>query len=159
MYKTNNIIIDIDKLNYMKKKKKIDFIDERLVKLQTKVSNNLNKLCDFDFDVKLNDVKTNSCFDFKKGKLNSTFDFQPSIDNSDKEIPKYKSKIVDLIVNNKQNNLLQDWFNSYIDMFNVVIHYFKNIKTIDAIKNFKLINDEFKSIYKSYKETETKRIN
>jgi hypothetical protein len=31
-----------------KKKKKIDFVDERLVKLQTKVVDNLNKLCDFD---------------------------------------------------------------------------------------------------------------
>lgn len=89
--------------------------------------------------------------------MNSTFDFQPSIDNSNKEIPKYKSKIVDLIVNDKQKNLLQDWFNSYIDMFNVVIHYFKNVKTMNAIKNFKSINDEFKSIYKLYKETETKR--
>jgi len=140
-----------------KKKKKIDFVDERLIKLQTKVVDNLNKLCDFDLDIQLNNVKTNSCFDFKKGKLNSTFDFEPLIDNSTKEIPKYKSKIVDLIVNDKQKNLLQDWFNSYIDMFNVVIHYFKNIKTMNAIKNFKSINNEFKSIYKSYKETETKR--
>ncbi len=140
-----------------KKKKKIEFVDKRLVKLQTKVVDNLNKLCDFDLNIQLNDVKTNSCFDFKKGKLNSTFDFQPLIDNSNKEIPKYKSKIVDLIVNDKQKNLLNDWFNSYIDMFNVVIHYFKNIKTMNAIKNYKSINDEFKSIYKSYKETETKR--
>lgn len=141
----------------IKKKKKIVFVDERLVNLQTKVVNNLNKLCDFDLNIQLNDVKTNSCFDFKKGKLNSTFDFQPLIDNSNKEIPKYKSKIVDLIVNDKQKNLLHNWFNSYIDMFNVVIHYFKNIRTMNAIKKFKLINDEFKSIYKSYKETEMKR--
>jgi hypothetical protein len=57
----------------MKKKKKI--INKRLVNLQTKVTNNLNKLSDFDLNIKLNDVKTNSCFDFKKGKLNFTFDF------------------------------------------------------------------------------------
>ncbi len=140
----------------MKKKKK-KIIDKRLVNLQTKVTSNLNKLSDFDLNIKFNDVDTNSCFDFKKGKLNFSFDFEPLIDNSNKEIPKYKSKIVDLIVNKKQKDLLNDWFKSYIDMYNVVIHYFKNIKTTDKIKNFKLLVDEFKYIYKSHKEIETKR--
>ncbi len=136
-------------------KKKI--IDKRLNNLQTKVIDNLNKLSDFDLNIKFNDIDTNSCFDFKKGKLNFSFDFEPQIDNSNKEIPKYKSKIVDLIVNNKQKNLLNDWFKSYIDMYNVVIHYFKNIKIMDKIKNFKLLVDEFKYIYKSHKEIENKR--
>jgi transposase len=140
----------------MKKKKKKTF-DKRLDNLQTKVINNLNKLTDFDLNIKFNNVDTNSCYDFKKAKLNHTFDFEPSIDNSDKEIPKYKSKIVNLIVNNKQRDLLDDWFKSYIDMYNVVIHYFKNIKTMDTIKNFKLVVDEFKFTYKSHKEVETKR--
>ena len=140
----------------MKKKKKKTF-DKRLDNLQTKVINNLNKLTDFDLNIKFNNVDTNSCYDFKKAKLNHTFDFEPSIDNSDKEIPKYKSKIVNLIVNNRQKDLLDDWFKSYIDMYNVVIHYFKNIKTMDTIKNFKLVVDEFKFTYKSHKEVETKR--
>lgn len=140
----------------MKKKKKI-IIDKRLINLQTKVIQNLNKLCDFDLDIILNNVKTNSCFDFKKAKLNSTFDFIPHIDNSNKEIPKYKSKIVDLIVNNKQKKILDNWFNSYIDMYNVVIHYFKNIKIMDIIKNYKLLVDEFNLVYKSYKTIENKR--
>ena len=140
----------------MKKKKK-KIIDKRLVNLQTKVISNLNKLSDFDLNIKFNNVDTNSCFDFKKGKLNFSFDFEPQIDNSNKEIPKYKSKIVDLIVNKKQKDLLNDWFKSYIDMYNVVIHYFKNIKTTDKIKNFKLLVDEFKYIYKSHKEIENKR--
>ena len=129
----------------MKKKKK-KIIDKRLNNLQTKVIDNLNKLSDFDLNIKLYNVDTNSCFDFKKGKLNFSFDFEPLIDNSNKDIPKYKSKIVDLIVNNKQKDLLNDWFKSYIDMYNVVIHYFKNIKTMDKIKNFKLLVDEFKYI-------------
>ena len=72
----------------MKKKKK-KIIDNRLVNLQTKVTNNLNKLSDFDLNIKLNDVNTNSCFDLKKAKLNFTFDFEPCIDNSNKDIPKY----------------------------------------------------------------------
>ena len=62
-----------------------------------------------------------------------------------------------MIVNNKQKNLLNDWFKSYIDMYNVVIHYFKNIKIIDKIFNFKLLVDEFNFTYKSHKEVETKR--
>lgn len=131
----------------MKKKKK-KITDKRLVNLQTKVINNLNKLCDFDLNFKLNNIETNSCFDFKKGKLTETFNFEPQIDNSNKEIPKYKSKIIDLIVNNKQKDLLNDWFKSYIDMYNVVIHYFKNIKTTNTIKNF---------FYKLYKGIETER--
>jgi IS605 OrfB family transposase len=138
-------------------RKKKNIIDERLINLQTKVIDNLNKLCDFDLDIKLNDVITNSCYDFKKGNLSSAFNFEPEIDNSCKEIPKYKSKIVDLIVNNKQKILLDYWFNSYIDMYNVVIHYYKNIKTMDTIKNFKLVVDEFNSMYKSFKDTETKK--
>ena len=139
----------------IRKKKKI--IDNRLVNLQTKVINNLNKLCDFDLNIKLNKVHTNSCFDFKKTKLTETFNFIPKIDNTFKDIPKYKSKIVDLIVNNNQKILLNDWFNSYIDMYNVVIHYFKNIKTMDIIKNYKLIIDDFKLAYKSYKDVEFKK--
>ena len=82
----------------MKKKKKRDFIDKRLVNLQNKVTSNLHKLCDFNVNIKLNNVVTNSCYDFKKCKLDSTFDFKPIIDNTSKDIPKYKSKIVDLIV-------------------------------------------------------------
>ena len=139
----------------IKKRKKI--IDNRLINLQTKVINNLNKLCDFNLDIKLNKIHTNSCFDFKKTKLTETFNFIPEIDNTFKDIPKYKSKIVDLIVNNNQKILLNDWFNSYIDMYNVVIHYFKNIKTMDTIKNYKLIIDDFKLIYKSHKDIDTKK--
>ena len=139
----------------MIKKKKL--IDNRLINLQTKVINNLNKLCDFNLDIKLNKVNTNSCFDFKKTKLTETFNFIPSIDNTFKDIPKYKSKIIDLVVDYNQKNLLNDWFNSYIDMYNVVIHYFKNIKTMDTIKNYKLINDDFKLVYKSYKNIVTKK--
>ena len=139
----------------MIKKKKL--IDNRLINLQTKVINNLNKLCDFNLDIKFNKVNTNSCFDFKKTKLAETFNFIPSIDNTFKDIPKYKSKIVDLVVDYNQKNLLNDWFNSYIDMYNVVIHYFKNIKTMDTIKNYKLIYDDFKLVYKSYKNIETKK--
>ena len=54
----------------MKKKKRKILIDQRLCNLQTKVCNNLNKLADFDLNIKLNYVDTNSCFDFKKCKLN-----------------------------------------------------------------------------------------
>jgi len=44
--------------NMIKNKKKIEFVGERLVNLQTKAVNNLNKLCDFDIDNQLNNVYT-----------------------------------------------------------------------------------------------------
>ena len=88
-----------------KKKKKKEIIDKRLNYLQSKVTNNLNKLCDFDVNIKFNNIDTNSCYDFQKYEFNSSFDFIPNIDNSNKEIPKYKSKIVDLIVNDKQKKM------------------------------------------------------
>jgi IS605 OrfB family transposase len=129
----------------------------RLLNLQTKVSNNLNKLCDFNTKIKFNTINTNSCFDFNKHKLNSTYNFVPDIDNSIYEIPKYKSKIVDLIVNQNQHNLLQKWLNSYIQMYNVVIHYFKNYRTMDFIKNYKIIHDEYKEIQSSFNKTKQQR--
>lgn len=139
----------------MKKKKKI--IDSRLINLQNKVIHNLNKLTDFDLNIKFDDVYTNSCFDFKKHKLTSDFNFEPDIINNNKDIPKYKSKIINFIVNSNQKSLLDHWFNSYIDMYNVVIHYFKKVTTMDKIKNYKLVIDEFNISYKSYKNIDNKR--
>lgn len=127
----------------MIKKKK----DERLVNLQNKVKDNLNKLCDFDKTINLVGVKTNSCFDFNKAKLSQVDNFIPSIDNSDEDIPKYKSIIVNISVNNKQSEILNKWFDSYIDMYNETIHFFIKTHIYDDIRNLKIINDDTKSLY------------
>jgi len=121
--------------------------DLRLENLQIKVKNNLNKLCDFNKDIKLIKVDTNSCFDFNKAKLSIYNDFIPIIDNSNDDIPKYKSIIVNMVVDETQSCILQKWFNSYIDMYNEVIkHYIKNY-IYDDVRNLKIIYDENKDLF------------
>lgn len=136
-------IIIYNILDLMIKKKK----DDRLINLQTKINNNINKLCDFDKNINLVSVKTNSCFDFNKAILAKSDDFIPSIDNSQDDIPKYKCIIVKLIVDQKQSDILQIWFKSYIDMFNQVIRFFTKNYIYDDVRNLKIIYDDTKLLY------------
>ena len=74
-------------------------------------------------------------------------DFIPIIDNSNDDIPKYKSIIVNIVVDETQSCILQKWFNSYIDMYNEVIkHYIKNY-IYDDVRNLKIIYDENKDLF------------
>ena len=74
-------------------------------------------------------------------------DFIPIIDNSNDDIPKYKSIIVNMVVDETQSYILQKWFNSYIDMYNEVIkHYIKNY-IYDDVRNLKIIYDENKDLF------------
>jgi hypothetical protein len=127
----------------IKKKKE----DTRLVNLENQVKNNLNKLCDFDLDIVFNNVKTNSCYDFQKSLLVKNDDFIPTIDNSNEDIPKYKSKIINMSVTNVQATILQKWLTSYIDMYNIVIRFFIKSYIYDKIRNLKIIYDENKILY------------
>ncbi len=130
--------------------------NERLLNLETKVKNNLNKLCDFNKNINLVKVNTGSCFDFNKASLPTYDNFIPSIDNSNDDVPKYKSKIVDISINQTQFDILHKWFNSYIDMYNEVIGFFNKKYIYDHIRNLKIIYDENKTLYidmtKSQKE-------
>lgn len=135
----------------MKKKK-----NEKLLNLQTKVKNNINKLCDFDNKINLTKVKTNSCYDFNKVLLNKNDDFIPNIDNSDLDIPKYKSKIVNMHVNNIQSLILHKWFDSYIDMYNIAIKFFVKNYIYDDVRNLKNIYDENKLLYLDLTESKNK---
>ena len=121
--------------------------DERLVNLQSKVKKNINKLCDFDKTINLVSVNTNSCFDFNKAVLPKSDNFIPSIDNSNEDIPKYKSLIVNMSVNNKQYEILNKWFDSYVDMYNETIHFFIKTYVYDDIRNLKIINDDTNLLY------------
>ena len=127
----------------MIKKKK----DERLLNLQNKIKNNLNKLCDFDLDIVLNSVKTNSCFDFNKALLDNNDKFIPIIDNSNDDIPKYKTKIINMNVNQLQSSILHKWFNSYISMYNEVIKFYVKNNIYDDVRNLKIIYDDNKVLY------------
>lgn len=127
----------------MIKKKK----DERLVNLQNKVKDNLNKLCDFDKNINLVSFKTNSCYDFNKATLTQVDNFIPIIDNSNEDIPKYKSIIVNISVTEKQSKILNKWFDSYIDMYNETIRFFIKTHIYDDIRNLKIINNNTKSSY------------
>ena len=131
----------------MKRKKK----DERLLNLETKVKNNLYKLCDFDKNINLLKVNTNSCFDFNKASLSTYDNFIPLIDNSNDDIPKYKSKIINMSINHNQFDILHNWFNSYIDMYNEVINFF-NKKTIGYLskETFKRIKKDSSSWFISF---------
>ena len=121
--------------------------DERLLNLQNKIKNNLNKLCDFDLDIVLNSVKTNSCFDFNKALLDNNDKFIPIIDNSNDDIPKYKTKIINMNVNQLQSSILHKWFNSYISMYNEVIKFYVKNNIYDDVKNLKIIYDDNKVLY------------
>ena len=134
----------------MIKKKK----DERLINLQTKVRNNIGKLCDFDNNINLVSIKTNSCYDFNKATLSKVDNFVPFIDNSNDDIPKYKSKIVNMSINEKQSDILHKWFDSYIDMYNKVIHFFIKSHIYDDIRNLKIIKDDTKVLYLDVIETQ-----
>ena len=134
----------------MIKKKK----DERLINLQTKVRNNIGKLCDFDNNINLVSIKTNSCYDFNKATLSKVDNFVPFIDNSNDDIPKYKSKIVNMSINEKQSDILHKWFDSYIDMYNKVIHFFIKSHIYDDIRNLKIIKDDTKVLYLDMIETQ-----
>ena len=125
-------------------KKKINY---KLINLQTKVKDNINKLCDFDNTINLIKVETGSCFDFNKGSLITYDNFIPIIDNSNDDIPKYKSKIVNMIVNKSQYLILHKWFNSYIDMYNEVIKFYIKNYIYDDVRNLKIIYDENKLLY------------
>lgn len=127
----------------MIKKKK----DERLINLQTKVRNNIGKLCDFNNNINLVSIKTNSCYDFNKATLSKVDNFVPFIDNSNDDIPKYKSKIVNMSINEKQSDIIHKWFDSYIDMYNEVIHFFIKSHIYDDIRNLKIIKDDTKVLY------------
>lgn len=127
----------------MKKKNK----NEKLLNLQTKVKNNLNKICDFNNNINLIKVKTNSCYDFNKATLTTNDNFIPNIDNSNEDIPNYKSKIVDMYVNNNQTYILNKWFDSYVDMYNVVIRFFIKNNIYDDVRNLKIIYNDNKDLY------------
>ena len=78
----------------------------------------------------------------------ATFDnFIPLIDNSNDDIPKYKSKIINMSVNKEQTEILHKWFNSYIDMYNKVIIFFNKNYIYDYVRNLKIIYDENKTLY------------
>lgn len=126
----------------VKKKKNI-----KLLNLQTKVNNNLGKLCDFDCNIELKSVQTKSCYDCNKATLPVQHDFVPNIDNSNEDMPKYKSKIVDMTVNESQHSILQVWLNAYIEMYNEVIKFFVNIKLQENIKNYKSIQEKDKLLF------------
>ena len=117
------------------------------MKKKTKVIDNLNKLCDFNKNINLVKVNTNSCFDFNKALLSTYDNFIPSIDNSNDDIPKYKSKIISMTIDQKQHDILHKWFNSYIDMYNEVINFFNKNYIYDHIRNLKIIYDENKTLY------------
>ena len=127
----------------MIKKKK----NEKSLNLQSKVRYNLNKLCDFNLNIVLNNVKTNSCFDFNKTSLTTNDNFIPTIDNSNIDIPKYKTKIINMNVNQLQSSILHKWFNSYIDMYNKVINFYIKNNIYDDVRNLKFIYDENKFLY------------
>ena len=135
----------------MIKKKK----NEKLLNLQNKIITNLNKLCDFDNNINLVKVETNSCFDFNKTLLAKCDDFIPSIDNTNDKIPTNKSKIVSMNVNTYQANILHDWFNSYISMYNEVIKFYIKKNIYDDIRNLKIIYDDNKILYKFLKSIES----
>lgn len=121
--------------------------DLRLTNLETKVKNNLNKLCDFDSNIKLTNVDTKSCFDLNKASLSKYNDFIPLIDNSNDDKPKYKSKIVNVSINQQQFDILHKWFIAYIDMYNEVINFFNKRYIYNDIRNLKIIYDENKDLY------------
>jgi transposase len=128
--------------------------DSRLLNLETKVKSNLNKLCDFDKNINLVKVNTNSCFDFNKGSLSTYDNFIPLIDNSNDDIPKYKSKIVNMSINQNQFDILHKWFNSYIDMYNEVINFFNKNYIYDHVRNLKIIYNENKTLYIDMKNSQ-----
>lgn len=119
----------------------------RLLNLQNQVTNNLNKLCDFNKHIKFDKIDTKSCFDFNKASLSNYHNFIPHIDNSNDDVPKYKSKIVNMSINKQQYDILHKWFNSYIDMYNEVIKFFNKNHISDNIKNLKIIYDDNKFLY------------
>ncbi len=127
-------------------KKKKNFDNYHLNNLQTKIKDNVDKLCDFDTSVVLNKVETNSCFDFYKTKLNETSTIIPNIDNN-KDIPKYKSLIVDINTNSTQRIILENWFDTYIKMYNATIEHFNKIKIIKDVQNLKQLYNENKKLY------------
>ena len=121
--------------------------DLRLINLENKVKSNLNKLCDFDLNINPIKFKTNSCFDLHKSPLSNFDNFIPQIDNSKDDIPKFKSKIINMNVNKEQTEILHKWFDSYIDMYNKVIHFFNKNYIYDDIRNFKIIKNDNKILY------------
>jgi putative transposase len=121
--------------------------DSRLINLENKVKSNLNKLCDFDLNINLIEVKTNSCYDFNKCTLSNYDNFIPPIDNSNDDVPKFKSKIINMNVNKEQTEILHKWFDSYIDMYNEVIHFFNKNYIYDDIRNLKIIKNDNKILF------------
>jgi hypothetical protein len=137
----------------IKKKKKHFYLDN----LQNKILNNQNKLCDFNNNIQFNSINTNSCYDLNVSKLNKTYIFIPDIDNSKNEIPKYKSQIIDIKTTKSQRNILNKWFNSYIEMYNETIKHYKNIKINKHIKNYKDLQHKNIELFKQIKELKTSK--
>ena len=137
----------------IKKKKKNFYLDN----LQNKILNNQNKLCDFNNNIQFNSINTNSCYDLNVSKLNKTYNFIPDIDNSKSEIPKYKSQIIDIKTTKSQRNILNKWFNSYIEMYNETIKHYKNIKINKHIKNYKDLQHKNIELFKQITELKTSK--
>lgn len=129
--------------------------NSNLVLLNNKIDKFSNLFQDFDDKIIFNKIDVNSCFDFNIAKFKNHVDLNPNITNN-KNIPEYKSLILDMIVTNKQHNILQSWFNSYITMYNAVITFFNKKKIVDDVKHFKFelfyfneYKNDFKNIEKS----------
>ena len=129
---------------------------QKLFELQNSIHINNNKICDFNSDIIHTNLNTNSCFDFQFAKLDKYSDIKPNINTLSSEIPKYKSKIINLIINNKQHLIFQNWFNCYIKMYNQTIKYFIKIKINELIKNYKQIFNKINKLNINKKEIENK---
>ena len=137
----------------MKKKKKFNY---KLSNLQNKIHNNNNILCDFDNNILHHNINTNSCFNFSKASLNQHSNLIPNTNNY-KDIPKHKSKIVNMIVNKIQHNILQQWFDSYIEMYNTTINFINKLDIKNNIKKLKNIYNNNNKIFNELKILKKKK--
>ena len=111
----------------LKKKRKLNRENN---KEYIKLNNNINKYTSSlwcpNNDINLNNINTNSCFNIQK------YEEQTNFINNKLDIPVIindnliKCKKIEMILNQKQNNIFDCWFKSYILMYNDTLKFIKN---------------------------------
>jgi len=116
----------------MKKKKSDD--KEKFIKLIKKHGDNIWKPT---YDIKLEHLKTNSCFDMLKYKLDEKDNIKLK-PNFKLQFPDKVMKCikVDMKLNKEQKIIMLKWMNAYLITYNTTLKYIKNSYKND--KNFKL---------------------
>jgi IS605 OrfB family transposase len=126
---------------------RVNNINDHLINLKNKIAHNSNKLWHVSNNIQYESVVTNSCYDMKKYTHNIYANIVPIIDptNTNKVEP-IRCSIINMTISPYQHQILQNWYDASLQMYNVVIKFLREKIKLNKLKVIKnLIAEKYKT--------------